>query len=453
MNDLLEGLRIERRRGERTAPRAGSRQGDRWRSRTGLLVGAGLAVLLAVAGVSYGLATRPLRVEVATATSAIAGTPAPVLTAGGYVRAARIVYVAPKVAGRIAELPVREGDEVAAGDILAVIETRDLNQEAIEARANRDLAQASLEMLETGSRPEEIAEAKARLEAAALVKERLEREFARAKALFDEGILSAQALDLAATEFRIADRNLDSVRQASTLLEVGPREEEVRKARAAARAADARWRTAGNRMTDARVRSPMAGRVLRKFRNVGDFVSPDVAFLEGYETVAIGSPVVALTDLGPQEVSADLNEVDIGRIALGQQVEVGPNAYPQLILRGAVSQVSPRADRNKNTIEVKVTLEKTTTVLPYDASVKLTFVDPAGRVTSTAVSVPTSALVERAGKRFVFVVAGGRVSLREVEIGTGEGEFAIVTSGLSDGEQVAVSHPDRLKDGSRVSHE
>ena len=189
MSDLLEGLRIERGRDERTVLRTGPRRLDRWRGRLGLLVGAGLALLLAVAGISHVLATRPVRVEVATATSAVAGTPAPVLTAGGYVRAARIVYVAPKVAGRIAELPVREGDEVAAGDVLAAIETRDLTLEAIEARANRDLAQASLEMLETGSRPEEIAEARARLEAAALAKEKAEREFARAKALFDEGIL------------------------------------------------------------------------------------------------------------------------------------------------------------------------------------------------------------------------------------------------------------------------
>ncbi len=351
------------------------------------------------------------------------------------------------------ELPVREGDEVAAGDVLAAIETRDLTLEAIEARANRDLAQASLEMLETGSRPEEIAEARARLEAAALAKEKAEREFARAKALFDEGILSAQALDLARTEFQIGDRNLDSVRQAVSLVEAGPRHEKVRTARAALRAADARWRAAGNRMTDAHVRSPIAGRVLRKYRNVGDFVSPDVPYMEGYETVAIGSPVVALTDLGPQEVSADINETDIGSVALGQPVEVAPNAYPQLALHGTVSQVSPRADRNKNTIEVKITLEKTATVLPYDASVKLTFVDPSGRVSSTAVHVPPSALVERAGKRFVFVVAGGRVSLREIEIGAGEGELATVTSGLSGGEQVAVSHLDWLKDGSRVRHE
>jgi HlyD family secretion protein len=451
VDDLLEGLRIERSRVGRPALRtAGPGVVGRWRNRTGLLTSSVFVLLVAMGGLSYALATRPLQIEIATVTST-GGAAAPALTAGGYVRAARIVYVAPKVAGRIAELRVKEGDEVAAGDVLATIETRDLTEEANEARANRELARASLDKLEAGARPQEIAEAKARLEAATFAKGKSERELARARALFEQGILSAQALDLARTAFLVDDKNLESVRQAVALVQAGPRGEEIRTARAAFRAADARWRTAGNRLTDALVRAPIAGRVLRKFRNVGDFVSPDVPYLEGYETIAVGSPVVALTDLGPQEVSADINETDIGRVALRQPVEVVPNAYPQLVLHGTVTQVSPRADRNKNTIEVKVTIEKATTVLRYDASVKLAFVNPASPVNSTGVTVPANAIVERAGKRFVFVVSAGRASQREIEGRAGGGDLIAVTNGLSDGEQVAVSQLDRLKDGSRVS--
>lgn len=448
MNDLLAGLRIDRSAQPVVRSRSGRR--SRWGSRTGL-ASAALAAVVGVAGLTYALATRPVQVHTVTAVAASSGAPGPVLTAGGYVRASRIVYVAPKVAGRIAEVRIEEGDEVAAGDVLATIETRDLGQDANEARANRDLARANLQKLEAGSRPEEIAEANARREAATLAKEKAARELARARALFDQGILSAQALDVAQTDFLLNETTAESVRQAAALVRAGPRSEEVRTARAAFRAADARWRTAGNRLADARVTAPIAGRVLRKFRNVGDFVSPDVPYLEGYETIAIGSPVVALTDLGPQEVSADINETEIAGVRVGQPVEVSPNAYPQLALHGVVSQVSPRADRNKNTIAVKVRLEPTKTVLPYDASVKLTFVDPSSVALPAGVNVPSSAVLERAGKRFVFVVSGGRATAREVGARPARDGIVTVTSGLSDGERVAVSELQRLKDGTRVS--
>jgi RND family efflux transporter MFP subunit len=191
--------------------------------------------------------------------------------------------------------------------------------------------------------------------------------------------------------------------------------------------------------------------VLRKFRNVGDFVSPDVPYLEGYETIAVGSPLVALANLGPQEVSADINETEIARVWAGQPVEVSPNAYPQLALHGAVSQISPRADRNKNTIEVKVTLEPTKTVLPYDASVKLTFVDPASAAARPGVTLPAAAVIERAGRHLVFVVSQGRANAREVEASAARDGTVTVTSGLSDGERVVVSELQRLEDGARVS--
>lgn len=448
MNELLEGLRIDR----TAQPRHGTglASGRGWGSRTRLVV-TGLVLVVGLCGLAYAIGTRPVKVKTVTVAAASSGGPGPVLTAGGYVRAARIVYVAPKVSGRVAEVRVKEGDEVAAGEVLATIETRDLAQEANEARANREYAAASLQKLEAGSRPQEIAEAEAHLEAASLAKEKTERELARARALFEQGILSAQALDVAKTEFLVNERTAESARQAAAIVKAGPRSEEIRTASAALRAAEARWRRAANRLADARVTAPIAGRVLRKFRNVGDFVSPDVPFLEGYETIAVGSPVVALADLGPQEVSADINETEIAGVRVGQPVEVSPNAYPQLVLHGRVSQVSPRADRNKNTIEVKATLAETKTILPYDASVKLTVVDGSTRPATSSLTVPASAVVEQAGKQVVFVASEGRVAVREIEVRSRQDGIVTVVSGLSEGERVVVSVPGGLKDGSRVS--
>jgi RND family efflux transporter MFP subunit len=445
VKELLEGLQIQpelRARGSARRRRSEARRGR-------VLRIVSILAVPALLGSWYVVKTRPVVVNVFTIEAGADG-PAPTLTAGGYARAARVVYVAPRVSGRLAAVLVSEGDEVQAGDLIATIDSKDLEQEAAEARANYELAQANLGKLELGSRPEEIAEARAKFEAVARAKERSERDLARSKALFEAGLISAQAFDQAKTEYLVGESNLDSMRQSLALVEAGPRKEEIDSAKAALAAAHARWVGARNRLDYAKVQAPSPGRVLRKFRNAGDFVSPDVPYLEGYETVAVGSPVVSLADLGRQEVSADVNETDIARVSLHQPVQIAPNAYPGELLPGSVTQISPRADKNKNTIEVKVTLEKAARVLPYDMSVKLSFLGQPSAHQPRGTRIPSSALVERDGKRFVFVVSDSRASQRVVEVGAREDEMVAVTEGLADGDRVIVSKLDALKEGTPI---
>lgn len=417
------------------------------------MAAAGLGILVA-SGSWYALASSAVAVDVVTvARSAPSDTPAPTLTAGGYVRAARVVYVVPKVAGRIASLHVAEGDVVQAGDLIAVLDGRDFEQEVAEARANYELARASLRALELGSRPQEIAESQARVQAVALARDRSARDLARARALFDAGVISARDFDQADTDYRVQEKNVDVARQSAALVEAGPRQEAIQAATAAVEAARARWLGAGHRLEYATVRAPVAGRVLKKFRNAGDFVSPEVPYLEGAETVAVGSPIVSLGDVDHQEVSADVNETDIVLVSLHQPVLIAPNAYPDEVLHGSVTEVSPRADKNKNTIEVKVSVEEAARVLPYDMSVKLTFLAQARPQASgpAAIRIPATAVMERGGQRYVFVALDSRAVARAVEVGARDRDLVVVARGLEDGERVITSHLDVLKDGSRIT--
>jgi RND family efflux transporter MFP subunit len=161
--------------------------------------------------------------------------------------------------------------------------------------------------------------------------------------------------------------------------------------------------------------------------------------------------VVSLADLGPQEVAADVNETDVARLSLQQPVEVAPNAYPEEILHGFVTQIAPRADKNKNTLEVKVTLEKAGRVLPYDMSVKLSFLGRKPKSDRTpGLRIPVSALRERDGRKLVFVVSHSRASLRVVETGAREAETVAVTKGLAEGDRVIAPALDTLEEGARV---
>jgi HlyD family secretion protein len=173
--------------------------------------------------------------------------------------------------------------------------------------------------------------------------------------------------------------------------------------------------------------------------------------MEGNETVSVGSPVVALTDLGPQQCTADINETDIGRIALNQRVEITPNAFPDQRYTGRVIQISPRADRNKNTLEVKTVVEAGDRVLPYDLSVKISF-QAQSRKSEPAreMKIPISALTERDGKRIVYVAIGSHASSRTVEIGDVRDGMVVITRGLSPGDRVIVSNPGALSEGQRL---
>lgn len=449
MKELLEGLQIKQEQRVRTTRRAAW-----YRKASGKLLWIGVAAVTLVAVGSWRLvAARALPVEIFTVSAPTgAGAATPTLTAGGYVRAAKVVYVVPKVPGRIAVLKVAEGDQVQGGDVLAVLDGKDLEQEAAEARANYELARANFTKLESGSRREDVAEARARVDALLLSKEKAGREAARSKSLFEAGFLSAQALDQAETEHLVGAKNLEAARQALLRVEAGPREEEIVMAGAALAAARARWVSATNRLGYATIKAPVSGRVLRKFSDVGDFVSPGVPYLEGYDTLAAGSPVVSLADLGKQEISADINETDIGKVRLRQPVDVSPNAFPDEVFHGFVTQISPRADKNKNTIEVKATIERSARVLPYDMSVKVAYLEePSATPRPRGVRIPSTAVVERGGKQFVFVVSDSRAVQRAVELGVRDQDMVLVQSGLVDGDRVIASRLDDVTDGKRIA--
>jgi HlyD family secretion protein len=446
-SDVLLALQI----GEEQRARPGAR--NRPAVRAGWV-----AIPVAVAGAAV-LAwavtrERPAAVEVVTVPSpAAAAGGAPPLTAGGYVKHARVVNVVPRVAGVLAELRVAEGDVVHEGDVIATLESNDLAQEVAEARGGLRLAQANLAQLEAGARPEELAEAAAKVEALRATAERVERDRDRSRALAQGGVVAPQALDQLESEAVVARKTHDAAGHSLAALTAGPRREAIDAARAAAEAARARLGRAADLLERIRIHAPMSGRVLRKFLDVGAAVSFGFPYTEGYTTVAAGTPIVAIGQLEGLEATADIREADLGRITPGQRVEVRADAYPARSFPAIVARLAPRADRNKNTVEVTVRLDDPTPrELVHDMSVKLTFAPEGAAEASAGIAVPASALVTRDGAAAVFVVEDGRARLRRVAVGERRGDGALpVASGLVGGELVVVSRPEALEDGREVT--
>jgi len=339
-------------------------------------LGAAVIVLAAVAvaaSLLFAGRSRPIPVQAATVVSdpSEGGS---CLKAGGYVRHARIVNVIARVSGVVATLRVGEGDVVKEGDVIATLDRSDLEKQVAESRAELAASQARLAELRAGRRQEEIDSARATVEAGRATAERLKREELRSQALAAAGALAPRAREAAESDSEVASKNLEAAELSLAFLRAGPRPETVAAARANVDAARARLAHVRASLSRADVKAPMTGRVLRKFVDVGAVVSFGLPYTEGYTTLGPGTPIVSIGQLDELEAVADINQADLGRLGVGDRVEVSADAFPGKTYQAHVARFAPRADRNKNTVEVTVRFDSPTpTELAHDLSVKLSF--------------------------------------------------------------------------------
>lgn len=251
-----------------------------------------------------------------------------------------------KIPGRIAQRLVDEGETIQQGACIAVLETADLEAEAAVRRAELLAVQSSLAELEAGSRPEEIEAAKARVASAQADRERLESEFRAGQQLLETRVIAPEEFVHRKTLFEAADARLREATQQLKLIEIGPRKERIDEARARVLQAKAAVELAETRLGYARLISPLAGVVLSKNAEPGEYVAP-------------GTPVVTIGDLEKPWLRAYINETDLGRVKLGQKVLVRTDTYPGKQYEGTLAFIASEAEftpKNVQTEEERVKL-------------------------------------------------------------------------------------------------
>jgi membrane fusion protein YbhG len=262
--------------------------------------------------------------------------------ASGYVEATD-VRVAPQVGGRLIEVAVSEGDRVAAGALLARLDTADTEIALRRAEAERDQAVAALKLLQAGSRPEDIRQARAQAESAQADVQAAEAELQAAsadlqrfEALLQSSSGSRKQRDDAATRRDVAAARVNAARdRARAALEgvarfrAGARPEEIAGARARVAVADAQVAALQKNIADAVLTSPVAGIVTAKLADAG-------------ETLAPRSPVAAITDLDHAWANVYVDEPVVPRLRLGQPVMLVTDAGQRL--EGKITFISPKAE-------------------------------------------------------------------------------------------------------------
>ncbi|MGD1910807.1 MAG: efflux RND transporter periplasmic adaptor subunit [Rivularia sp. (in: cyanobacteria)] len=415
-----------------------------------------------------------------------------ILNASGKIVPVQNVNISPKNGGTVTQLYVEQGDTVKLGQILARMDSADIQARILQARANLAQRLAQLDQQKAGSRPQEISQAKARLaqaqaQLAAAVRGNRPQEIAQAQAqvnaassrvdftneqvrryrnLYSQGAVEKERLDQFVSEDNTARANLleaqkrfallksgsrpeeiarlkASLEEAGAqlqLLESGSRPQEIASAAAAVSAAQAQLKTEQVNLDNTIIRAPFPGIITQKFANVGAFVTPTTS--ASSSASATSSSIVALAR--GLEVLANVPEADISQIKVGQQVDILADAYPEEVFKGIVRLIAPEAvnEQGVTLFQVRIEINTGKDKLRSGLNVNLTFLGEAVK----ALWVPTVTIVTEKGQTGVLVPdKDNKAKFREVTIGSQVGNETQILQGLQKDDRIFTSPPNDYK--------
>lgn len=395
----LEGLRIDR-----------SKKAHSTRS-AWFLPAVAIVVLLGIVGVWWFSKPASLTVEtVAVREQSASAGPRTLLNASGYVTARRAATVSSKVTGKVVEVNVEEGMKVEQGQVLAKLDSSNVEASLHLAEAHLDSANKAVE------------ETKPNLEFA-------QRELKRFTDLAATKVVSDSDLRKAEAEARALSARL--VRQTA---EIGVADREV-----------AQWK---QQLDDTIIRAPFGGVVTSKNAQPGEMISP--MSVGGFTRTGICTVV----DMSSLEIEVDVNESFINRVTPGQPVQATLDAYSEWRIPAKVIAIIPAADRQKATVKVRVGFDQLDPRILPDMGVKVAFQSADnGQAKSTRSSfiIPKSAVQRSDDRDIVWVVRDGRVERRAVTIEQTTGDETVISAGLNNGERVIIKAPAEIAEGSRVT--
>ncbi len=419
------------------------------------------------------------------------------VSANGTIQPERTVNLSPKNAGILKELLVNEGDLVKQGQIIAYMDDLNLQGELIQSKAKLASAEANLQKLKSGNRPEdiiqaqaqleesqanltkliagnrreEITQAEARLKQADLAFKQAKEEFQRYERLFKVGAISRQnfsdyqtkrdtsmlqlqesqqalALKKSGTrreDIQQAQARVKQLQQAFKLSQVGARKEDIAQARAEVNSAQGSLKTIQARIDDTVIRAPFNGLIAKIYAEPGSFVTPTTS--GSVVSSALSSSILSLTS--KNQVVANVAESSISKIKIGQKVKILVDAYPEKVFEGKVSQIAAKAtiEQNVTSFEVKIAIvSEEEQLLKSGMNVSAEF--QVGQLENTLV-VPTVAIIRQQNQSGVYIVdADNKPQFIPVKTGVTVKSKTQILSGITSDKQVLISSPPGMKTNS-----
>jgi multidrug efflux pump subunit AcrA (membrane-fusion protein) len=356
----------------------------------------------------------------------------PVVTALGTVKpqVGAEVRLGARIPGKVEHLYANIGEIVEKGQVIAELEKEELNAgvEMRQAELNRALANLFAQEL---LGPLEIEKAEAEWKQLLAIRNLEEAEYKRQLALFEDNLTSKQVIDQTREELLVTQKDLEASLKTLELIRNNFKEN-MKRIQAEVESAKAALKIAEVELSYATLLAPISG------------IIASVSTQEG-ETVAVGlsAPTfVTIIDLNRLQVETYVDEVDIGKIELGQKATFSVEAFPSVDIDGEVSAIYPKAILRENVVFYDVvvkTLGSPEVALRPEMTANVSiFLEPREDV----LIVPATSVMKSGGISFVYVIRKSGPESHEVQVGLRQGRFIEIKEGLEEGDEVLENHTD-----------
>lgn len=245
-----------------------------------------------------------------------------------------------QLAGKVENRFFSEGDTVEEGALIATLDKELFAQEVALRNAEANAFKAAWEESEHGYLPQELSQAQAKLNQAEADYNRAKSDFQRQKQLMEQNVISAKEFDFSQAAYKIAEEKLQEAKEFVSLLQSGIRLERIEQAKARYEQAQEALNMAKTKLNYTDLKAPFGGIVLSHFTEAGEYVVP-------------GTPILSIGNLKKVWLRAYINERDLGKVKLGQDVIVKTDSYPDKNYKGRISFISSEAEFTPKTIQTQ----------------------------------------------------------------------------------------------------
>lgn len=336
--------------------------------------------------------------------------------------------ILPKFAGKLLTLSVEKGDEVKAGQILATLDTSDVEQQVKQAKAQLDSAKANynqgLANHKTG-----ITQAELNLQNAERNYNEAKKQADRIKNLKDSGAVSLSEWEQAENALKQAE---SALKLAQEQLATAKSDAGIKAMEATVNQAQVAYETAMRNLSDARITSPIDGEVAEINGDVGEMVSPS-------------APFIRVIDRTEMLFTFTVWEQDLLRLQKGMEVVIQVPSLQKKV-NGTIRFIGITPVQNTKTYPVEVSVKNEDKLLSagLTGEAQLTILGQEYLV------VPNDALLEKEGRTYVYIVKGDEALLQEVTVETLDSARSIVKAGLKEGDRVVTKGKFSLIDKAKI---
>ncbi len=356
-----------------------------------------------------------------------------IITAEAILYPLKQATIVPKISAPVQRFLVQRGDHVREGQLLAVLEDRDLVAGAQESQQLYQQAQATYQNTAAATMPDDMTKAKTDVESARQGLEAAKKVYENREALLREGALAQKLVDDAKVAMVQAQSQYETAEQHLKSLETVGRTEQLKSAQAQMDAAKAHYQSAEAQVSYAEVRSPINGVIADRPLNLGEMASS-------------GSALFSVVDISQVVARANIPVHEAASIRVGKPATIsGPGGE----LAGKVTVVSPSVDPSTTTVEVWVEAPNRGEKLKLGTTVQISV--SAGEIPD-AIVVPVAALLasDEGGEKVMVAGADSLAHEQKVQVGVRSGDDVQILSGVKAGDQVITDGALGLDDKAKI---